>query len=519
MIRIDKITKAFGDQLVLDAISFHFPTKEKIALVGANGQGKTTLLNIICEQEYCDEGQITSPTNMRLAFLPQSPSLSPHPTILQECLSGHKELFKIKQRMDEILHRMTESYNESEYDEYDKLLKTYENGGGYQLEGMAEKIILGLGFRNDQLEDHPETLSGGWRMRLELAKVLLANPDFLILDEPTNHLDMPSIEWLEDYLQSFPGTLLIVSHDKEFLNNLATMTLYLNKGKLQAYMGNFDSFLEQREQTKATQEATLKKIKVQKSHMQRFVDRFKAKSSKARQAQSRIKMIERLDRVASGISVEESSPTIHIPKLPFPPSGKDALELMDLAIGYSRPLITKLSLLVRRGQRVAIVGANGVGKSTLLKTICGAIPALQGTVSLGHNARLGVYAQDAAERLDQKQNVYETIRVANSELTEQMSRAMLGAFLFKGNDLNKQVGVLSGGEKSRLALCCMLSRQPNILLLDEPTNHLDMMSIEILAEMLNQYTGTVLFVSHDRHFVEEVATSVIEVTAQGKVIF
>lgn len=518
MIRIDNITKSFGDRILLNSLNYHFPQKERIALVGANGQGKTTLLNIISGLDYADDGKIIAPSNMRLAFLPQSPSENPEPTILQECLSGHKELFKIKKRMDEILARMAENYCEKEFDEYDKLLKAYENGEGYQLEGIAEKIILGLGFSKKQLEAQPTSLSGGWRMRLELAKVLIAKPDFLILDEPTNHLDLPSIEWLENYLLSFPGTLLLVSHDKEFLNNLATITVYLNNGNIQAFTGNFDDFMEQREQTKATQEATIRKIKTQQAHMQSFVDRFKAKATKARQAQSRLKMIAKLDSVLSGISVEESAQTIHIPKLTYPSSGKDVADLRDLSIGYSHPLISKINLIIRRHQKLGIIGANGIGKSTLLKTICGTLSPLEGSVHLGHNVRLGIYSQDAADCLDKTRTVYETLRDANPELTEQISRAMLGAFLFRGNDLTKSVRVLSGGERSRLALCCLLSRQPNFLILDEPTNHLDMASIEILAEMLDHFTGTVLFVSHDRHFVEEIATSVLEVGPKGKLI-
>lgn len=518
MIRIDKISKAYGDRVLLNSLSYHFPQKERIALVGANGQGKTTLLNIISGLDYADDGQIISPTEMRMAFLPQSFSENPQSTILQECLSGHDHLFKLKVRMDEILHRMAENYCEKEFEEYDKILKAYENGEGYQLEGIAEKIILGLGFTKEQLEAHPTTLSGGWRMRLELAKVLIAKPDFLILDEPTNHLDMPSIEWLENYLLSFQGTLLLVSHDKEFLNNLATITVYLNRGKIQAFTGNFDDFLEQKDQTKATQEAAVRKIKTQQSHMQSFVDRFKAKASKARQAQSRMKMIAKLDSVLSGINVEEDSPTIHIPKLTYPPSGKDVVDLREVAIGYTRPLVSKINVLIRRGQKIAIVGANGMGKSTLLKTICGTQNILEGEMFFGHNVRMGVYTQDAADRMDKKQTVFDTLRTANQELTEQMSRAMLGAFLFKGNDLAKKVGVLSGGERSRLALCCLLSKQPNFLLLDEPTNHLDMASIEILAEMLDQYPGTVIFVSHDRHFVEEVAETVFEVSPKGRLV-
>ncbi len=518
MIRIEKISKAYGDRILLNSLSYHFPAKERIALVGANGQGKTTLLNIISGLDYADDGQIICPSDMRMAFLPQSFSDSPQSTILQECLSGHDYLFRLKIRMDEILHRMTENYCEKEFEEYDKLLKAYENGEGYQLEGIAEKIILGLGFTKEQLELHPCTLSGGWRMRLELAKVLIAKPDFLILDEPTNHLDLPSIEWLENYLLSFQGTLLLVSHDKEFLNNLSTITVYLNRGKIQAFTGNFDDFLEQREQSKATQESAVRKIKTQQSHMQSFVDRFKAKASKARQAQSRMKMIAKLDSVLSGINVDEDSPTIHIPKLIYPPSGKDVVDLREVVVGYTSPLISKINVLIRRGQKIAIIGANGRGKSTLLKTICGSLKAIEGDIFFGHNVRMGVYTQDAADRIDKKMKVYDILRDANPELTEQMTRALLGAFLFKGNDLAKLVGVLSGGERSRLALCCLLSKQPNFLILDEPTNHLDMASIEILAEMLDQYSGTVIFVSHDRHFVEEAADSVLEVSPQGRLI-
>lgn len=518
MIRIENICKSYGDRVLLNALNYHFPQKERIALVGANGQGKTTLLNIISGLEYADDGRVISPTDMRMAFLPQSPSATPQSTILQECLSGHQQLFQLKTRMDEILARMAENYCEKEFDEYDKLLKAYENGEGYQLEGIAEKVLLGLGFTKEQLEAHPTSLSGGWRMRLELAKVLVAKPDFLILDEPTNHLDLPSIEWLEGYLASFPGTLLLVSHDKEFLNNLATITVYLNGGKIQAFAGNFDDFLEQREQTKATQEATVRKIKTQQAHMQSFVDRFKAKASKARQAQSRMKMIAKLDSVLSGISIESEAPTIHIPKLSYPSSGKDVVELKDFSVGYDRPLISKVNMIIRRGQKMAIVGANGIGKSTFLKTISGKIPFLEGECYLGHNVRMGVYTQDAADTMDKKLTVYETLRQANPELTEQITRAMLGAFLFRGNDLAKPVGVLSGGERSRLALCCLLSQLPNFLLLDEPTNHLDMASIEILAEMLDHYPGTVLFVSHDRHFVEEVASTVVEVGPKGRLI-
>ncbi|MEI8295941.1 MAG: ABC-F family ATP-binding cassette domain-containing protein, partial [Alphaproteobacteria bacterium] len=413
--------------------------------------------------------------------------------------------------MTEILQRMEVNYCEKDYHEYEVHLSAFENSGGYQLEGLAEKILLGLGFKQEQLDSHPSVLSGGWRMRLELAKVLVAKQDFLILDEPTNHLDLPSIEWLEVYLQGYQGTLLFVSHDRSFLNRLATITLYLNQGAMKPFAGNFDDFLEQRQQTQKTQDAALKKTAKQKAHMQSFVDRFRAQPTKAGQVGSRMKMIARLQNVMDGMPCEVNPPKIHFPKLQFPQSGKDVLALKSLSVGYTKPLIRNLTASVQRGQRLAVVGANGIGKSTLLKTIGGVIAPISGEIVHGANVKIGFYTQEAADQMDKKQSVYNTLLHANTSLSEQMCRAILGAMLFKGNDLAKLVGVLSGGERSRLALACLLAQLPNFLLLDEPTNHLDMVSLEVLADMLCQYTGTVIFVSHDRYLIEQVATSVIEV--------
>lgn len=519
MIRLENLSKSFGDKIILDQISYHFPQGERIALVGANGQGKTTLLNIMTNLDESDGGSVTRPKAMRLAFLSQSPTPNPAPTLRQECMSGHKEISELQRQMDEILHRMAQDYCEEDYHVYEELLKTFENSNGYQLEGTAEKVLLGLGFKPDQLDQHPSLLSGGWRMRLELAKVLVAKPDFLILDEPTNHLDLPSIEWLETYLLSFSGTLLFVSHDRAFLNALGTITLYLNRGQIQTYAGNFDDFLEQKDQNAKTQEAAVKKLAKQQAHMQRFVDRFRAKASKVGQVGSRLKMIERLQNVLEGMPTEASAAKIHIPRLNIPKSGRDVAIFEKVSVGYDRPLIRDLHLNVQRGQKIAIVGANGIGKSTLLKTIAGAIPHLSGDLKVGHNVKIGFYTQDAADLLEKKRTVIDTLKHANPELSEQMCRAMLGAFLYKGNDLLKMVRVLSGGERSRLALCCLLAQEPNCLLLDEPTNHLDLSSSQVLAEMLSQYTGTVILVSHDRDFVQQAANSIIEIDGQGKAWF
>jgi ATP-binding cassette subfamily F protein 3 len=515
MIRIEKILKSFGDRTILNNVTYHFPEKERIALVGANGQGKTTLLNIISGFDKADMGQIVKPSGLRFSVLPQSPNPDPKPTILQECLAGNKEVLQMKERLETALAKMEEEYSEELYEEYEVAQKNYENLEGYQLEGIAERILLGLGFKVEQLPLSPTVLSGGWRMRLELAKILIAKPDFLILDEPTNHLDLPSIEWLESYLLRFPGTLLFVSHDKSFLNNVSTITLYLNQGNITAYKGNFDDFLTQKEQNQQTAENTAKNIMKKQEHMQRFVDRFGAKASKAAQARSRVKMIEKLEKVLSGIQMDPSTVSLRIPNFNFPKSPKDVVKLEDVDVGYTKALIRKFSLTIHREERIAIVGANGMGKSTLLKTISGLIPPLSGSVTFGTGIHMEHYTQDIADNLDKNLSVLGTIEQQNPDLSNQTQRALLGTFMFKGSALSQPVKVLSGGEKSRLALCCLLSRLPNFLLLDEPTNHLDILSTEVLGEMLKGYTGTLVFVSHDRDFVENIATSIIEIDGNG----
>ncbi|HXF90821.1 MAG TPA: ABC-F family ATP-binding cassette domain-containing protein [Candidatus Nitrosotenuis sp.] len=518
MIRLEKLSKAYADKIILKNVSYHFPEGERIALFGANGQGKTTLLNIITGLEEMDEGQVIKPKAMKLAFLPQSPSLVPKITILEECMSGHTYLYHLQEQMNQTIQRMETHYQDADYEAYERMLQDFDHHGGYQWEGQAQKILLGLGFKEEQLASHPQTLSGGWRMRLELAKVLIAKPDFMILDEPTNHLDLPSIEWLETYLEGFPGTLLFVSHDRSFLNHLATIVVSLKQGSLQAYTGNFDDFIHQRDQNARTQEATRKKIIHQQAHMQRFVDRFRAKASKAGQVGSRLKMIEKLKNLLDHYQEDMPQTTLHFPKLSFSASGKDVFKLKGVTIGYQQPLIRSVNLTVLRGERIAIVGANGIGKSTFLKTIGGKLLPLSGEIHQGHQVKVGFYTQDAAEQLDKNLSVFASLQSVNEELSETLTYAFLGSFLFKGNSLIKLVSVLSGGERSRLALCRLLAQSPNCLLLDEPTNHLDLASTQILAEWLRQYPGTVIFVSHDRDFVDQVATKIIEVDKNGKII-
>ncbi|RZI45186.1 ABC-F family ATP-binding cassette domain-containing protein [Candidatus Finniella inopinata] len=519
MIRIENLSKSYADKTLLDQLTYHFPQGQRIALVGANGQGKTTLLNILTGRESANSGKVICPKSLRLGYLNQSASSRPEPSIREECMAGHEELYSAHKQMSVLLEKMAVQFHEADYEVYEGLLKLYENNNGYQLEGNAEKILLGLGFTTGQLDQSPLTLSGGWRMRLELAKTLLNSPDFLILDEPTNHLDLPSIEWLEEYLQSFRNTLLFVSHDRSFLNNVATTTAYLKHGKLQVFKGNFDDFLDQKEQTQKTEAATLKKVLQRQAHMQSFVDRFRGTPSKAKQVGSRQKSISKLRSALEGTVVEGAEAKIHIPQIPFTNSGKEVFTLKHLAIGYEAPLLKDLDFIIQRGKKVAIVGKNGIGKSTLLKTLNGSLKPLAGSVGQGHNVQIGFYNQNAAEDMVRNQTVFQTLQNANIQLSDQTLRALLGMMLFKGHDMAKMVSVLSGGERSRLAICCLLAQAPNCLLLDEPTNHLDLISTQLLANMLQEYKGTVVFVSHDRDFIEQVSTSVIEIDGRKAILW
>lgn len=515
MLRVQNLSKSFGDKVLFKEISYHFPEGEKIALVGANGQGKTTLLNILTGKDYPDSGEINKPREMVVAYLPQSPNPAPAGSILSECLSGHELAFNLKTKMDFHLKKMETSYEEADLDQYNAALTQFENIGGYELEGQAEKILLGLGFEREQMEFSPQSLSGGWRMRIELAKILLLKPDFMILDEPTNHLDLPSIEWLESFLQEYSGTIVFVSHDQDFLNNVATLILYLNKGILKAYPGNFDSFLKQKDLAEQATQAAVKKIETKKNHMQKFVDRFRAKATKAKQAQSRLKSIEKLNETLDVFSLEQGIDKIHFPRIQIPNSSKEVLTTEDLHIGYKQPLSKPIKLQFHRGDKIAIIGRNGIGKSTFLKTICNLIHPVKGSLKLGTGVKIGYYAQESAESLDTSLTVIETARVFAPSLSEQEHRGILGCFLFKGQDPLKKISVLSGGEKTRLVLAGLIAQRPNFLILDEPTNHLDMLSCEVLAKMLDEFPGTCCIVSHNRHFIEMFATTIVEVSKEG----
>jgi len=516
MIYVQNLVKRLGGKTILNEISYHFPQGEHIALVGDNGAGKSTFLNILCELDEADEGEIIRPKGLVLGYLPQEPNPSPASTVLEECLEGAGRVKAVGMIRDRYLAEMAESYSDDLYEAYEKAEREFQSLHGYEIESDAKKYLVGLGFSLGQFSQSPNELSGGWRMRLELAKILVNNPNFLILDEPTNHLDLPSLVWLEGYLKNFEGTVLFVSHDRALLNRLATITLHLSHGSLTAYVGNYDQFVTQKELADTQVEARAKGLQQKQAHLQRFVDRFGAKASKATQAQSRQKQIEKLKEEENALNLPKAQRAISASLKIATPSGKEVLKLVKGTVGYTAPIARNLSLSIQRGQRIAIIGANGIGKSTLVKTLAGVLPLMEGNLEFGHNVALGYHAQNHLDSLKSHETALENVGQANPTLSEQMVRGLLGQFLLQKDDVFKKVSVLSGGEKNRVSLCCLLAKQANFLILDEPTNHLDMASVDILAKTLADFKGTILFVSHDRDFIDRVATHIFVVASASQ---
>lgn len=511
MIYVQNIVKRLGGKTLLDHVSYHFPQGEHIALIGDNGAGKSTFLNMLCDLEEVDEGTLVKPKGLVLGYLPQEPNPNPEETVLAECLEGAVRVRSIGKIRDGYLAEMGESYSDELYAAYEKAEEEFQSLNGYEVESSAKKYLVGLGFSTTQFDQSPQELSGGWRMRLELAKILVNNPNFLILDEPTNHLDLPSLVWLENYLQNFEGTLLFVSHDRALLNRLSTITLHLANAQLTAYTGNYDQFLAQKELTDLQTEAQAKGLQQKQADLQKFVDRFGAKASKAAQASSRQKMIDRLKEEEKSLKLPQQKRVISANLKMAMSSGREVLKLRKATVGYTSAIARHLNLSIQRGQRIAIIGANGIGKSTLVKTLAGKLALKEGELEFGHNVMLGYHAQNHLDDLNAQETVLENVVRANPELSEQMVRSLLGQFLLQKDDVFKKVGVLSGGEKNRVSLCCLLAQQANFLILDEPTNHLDMSSAEILANTLADFKGTILFVSHDRTFIDRVATHIFVV--------
>ncbi len=485
MLTIADVSKSYGTRELFHDVSLFIARTDRLGLVGPNGAGKSTLFNLILGEEKPDTGTIEWERGADFGFLPQESAPAGDETILHIATSGKKL--------------------EPTEDDFDI---------DYTLEPRAKKILAGLGFKEGDAEKLAKTFSGGWVMRAHLARLLVAEPALLLLDEPTNHLDLEALLWFQDYLTRYPGGLVVISHDRAFLNALCTGMLELRSGLLHYYHGNYDNFLQEKEARKEQQAAAFKNQQREIAHLQKFVDRFGAKASMASRAKSKEKQIERLQEVAVEEPTEELK-RIHF-KFPQPPrSGLKVIELEHVQQAYGDHVVYRdLNFTCERGQKIVLVGPNGAGKSTLLKILADVVPINGGTRELGSNVVTGYFAQNRMENLHADVTVFENImelRTNENQLTEQQARAILGAFLFRKDDVHKPIGVLSGGEKSRLALARLLVKPPNLLLMDEPTTHLDIPSIDALIGALKNYEGTLVFISHDVHFIRALAKNVLHV--------
>ena len=486
MLTIADVSKSYGTRTLFADVSLFIARTDRYGLVGPNGAGKTTLFNLILGEEAPDDGTIEWERGADFGFLPQESAPVADETILQIATSGKKLVPETD-------------------DDYDI---------DWTLEPRAKKILAGLGFREGDSDKLAKTFSGGWVMRAHLARLLVAEPALLLLDEPTNHLDLEALLWFQDYLTRYPGGLVVISHDRAFLNALCTGILELRGGTLNRYTGNYDDYMGEKEARKLQQASAFKNQQREIAHLQRFVDRFGAKASMASRAKSKEKQIERLEAVAVD-EPEDDLKRIHF-KFPTPPrSGLKVVELEHVQQAYGDHVVYRdLNFMAERGQRIVLVGPNGAGKSTLLKILAGVIPVQGGTVELGSNVVPGYFAQNRLDNLHAEATVFENVmelRTNENQLTEQQARAILGAFLFRKDDVHKKVSVLSGGEKSRLALARLLVKPPNLLLMDEPTTHLDIASIDALVNALKTFDGTFIFISHDVYFIRALAQNVLHV--------
>lgn len=501
MLTASGLSKSYGGRALFEEASLQINRGDRIGLIGANGAGKSTLFSLILKEASPDSGTVALERNVTIGFLPQESAPSGDETVLE--LSTN-----ISPEMEEAQRRIRE-HSEDDPLHHEGAARFAELDG-HSLQVKAKKILNGLAFREGDVNKPARTLSGGWIMRAHLARLLVMEPDILMLDEPTNHLDLESLGWFQNYLSKYSGAILAISHDREFLNAICVGILEIRNRKLNRYRGNYDDYLGQKAAREEQQWAAYKNQQREIAELQRFIDRFRAKASKASQAQDRIKQLARMERIEAP---ERDEATVHF-SFPQPKrSGQRVITLEGVKQAYGAHVVyAKLNLEVERGQRTVLVGPNGAGKSTLLKILSGMLPLEAGTVTPGHNLSIGYFAQHRTEMLDVKRTVLAEAMETQTPVPELTVRTILGSFLFRGDDVFKPVGVLSGGEKSRLALVKLLLNPPNMLLLDEPTTHLDMPSIDALIGALKQYEGTLLFVSHDVHFIRALATTVLHIS-------
>ena len=495
-------------------VTFNIADHDRVGLVGMNGAGKSTLLKVLCGWQEPESGTLVMASGQTVGYLPQEMVPDAVGTVIDEALTAFSQLDELEREQERLTQEIAER-TDYESDEYTRLLERHNDvtehlsmlGGGRRREA-AEKVLLGLGFRHDDFERPVAVFSGGWQMRVELAKLLLRHPDFLLLDEPTNHLDIESIHWLEGYLQSYTGAVVLVSHDRTFLDNITKRTIEITAGRIYDYKCPYSEYVVQMQERRASQMAQLTNQQRQVAQIEAFIERFRYKATKAKQVQSRVKMLERMEKIAVD---EVSTESIHFQFPPAPHSGKIVVECSRLGKAYGEhQVFDGVDLLLTAGKKVAFVGRNGEGKTTLAKILVGDINDYTGTYRLGQGVVLGYYAQNQAAMLNLEKTVFETIDdIAQGDIRPKI-RNILGSFLFADDDIDKKVKVLSGGEKARLALAKLLLTPSNLLVLDEPTNHLDMNSKDILKNALLQYTGTLIVVSHDRDFLSGLTDELYE---------
>jgi ATP-binding cassette, subfamily F, member 3 len=528
MLHLTDISKSFGTQTVLDEASLHVKPGMRVGLVGANGAGKTTLLRLIAGEMSLDGGEISARKDLRIGFLPQEIEEIADHAVMDEVLASYADILSAEHRMAELSNQLAHAYSadpgttsggngdaakldpEELMRELGAVQTAFEGAHGYELEARAQSILRGIGFRESDFQRPIVELSGGWRMRVALARLLLESPDILMIDEPTNHLDLESLIWLEGFLMEWTGSLLLISHDRYFLNRVATHIADLDRGMIDIYTGGYDQYEAEKRQR---YEALINAAKNQQREIdaaESFVRRFRAKNTKAKQVQQKIRRLEKMDRI--------DAPTLDRKTIKFrfpqpPRTGRVVAEFKHVRKAYDDNVVyKKLDLVIERGEKIALVGPNGAGKSTLLKLLAGVIEPDGGSVKLGHNVRREYFAQHQLEVLHPARTVLKTMEEAAAPVGRLPEvRSYLGTFMFNEDDVTKKVGVLSGGEKARLALARMLIDPAGLLLLDEPTNHLDMDSREVLTEALRQYEGSVVFISHDRRLINAIGTKVIEV--------
>ncbi|OYQ36889.1 glycosyl transferase family 2 [Flavobacterium cyanobacteriorum] len=513
MLNIHNLSVSFGGTYLFEEVTFRLGAGDRVGLVGKNGAGKSTMLKILSGELQPDSGTIASEKEIKIGFLKQDIDFVKGRTVLDEAYQAFDEIKRAEGKIEEINHQLA-TRTDYESEEYSKLIEDlsdythhYEILGGYNYVGDTEKILLGLGFRREDFDKLTDTFSGGWRMRIELAKLLLQSNDVLLLDEPTNHLDIESIIWLEQFLRNYPGVVVIVSHDKMFLDNVTNRTIEISLGKAYDFNKPYTEYLVLREEIREKQLATQKNQAKEIERTEKLIEKFRAKASKASMAQSLIKKLDKVER----IEVDEDDNSVM--NISFPVSvtpGRVVVEAEHVTKKYGEKTILKdISLLVERGSKIAFVGQNGQGKSTLIKAIVKDID-YEGHIKLGHNVQLGYFAQNQAEYLDGEITLLETMENAANDTNRSKVRDMLGAFLFRGDDVEKKVKVLSGGERNRLALCKLLLQPINVLVMDEPTNHLDIKSKNVLKAALQKFEGTLLLVSHDRDFLQGMSNIVYE---------